>query len=132
MGETALVESRISDAASLVKQLDATGHAPTSVIWYFYDDAQEWRLLLSGKPFDTLLTKQEAVAYRIVVEALSSLHLSTLTVSDLKILSTNSPLISSLRMLIGTPKDALVSSHFSSTTLNGIFISEMIVMRSAS
>jgi len=100
-------------------------------IWYFYDDADEWRLLLAGPAFDALLPKQEAIAYRKLAEAMSSLSLPSLGVSDLKLIETKSPLAQSLRRLVGTGPQGIVRAHFTNTTLNGIFIKEMIIMRSA-
>lgn len=130
MGEEALVESQVVDAIEFVKQLDQTGAPPTLAVWYFYDDAAEWRLLIAGPAFDALLPKQEALAYRKVVDALSSVQVSSLTASDVKLIETKSPLAKAIRMLIGTPPNATARAHFSSTTLNGIFIQHMIVLRS--
>jgi len=131
MGETALVEGKVADTIQLIQKLDASGNSPTMAIWYFYDDADEWRLLIAGPTFDALLPKQEAVAYRRLVEAMSSLSLSSLSISDLKILETKAPLAQSLRRLVGTGSAGIVRAHFTNTTLNGIFIKEMIIMRSA-
>jgi hypothetical protein len=132
MGETALVEAKVSDAVQLIHKLDALDKSPTTAAWYFYDDADEWRFLIAGPAFDALLPKQEAVAYRTTIEAMNSLSLSSLGVSDLKLIETKTPLIHSLRQLIGTATNSIVRAHFSNTTLNGIFIKEMIIMRSAS
>ncbi len=131
MGETALVEGKVADTIQLIQKLDASGNSPTMAIWYFYDDADEWRLLIAGPTFDALLPKQEAVAYRRLVEAMSSLSLSSLSISDLKLLETKAPLAQSLRRLVGTGSAGIVRAHFTNTTLNGIFIKEMIIMRSA-
>jgi len=49
MGEKALVESQVVDAIELIKKLDAVSAAPTLAVWYFYDDAAEWKLLLAGR-----------------------------------------------------------------------------------
>jgi hypothetical protein len=131
MGEEALVTSQIADAAALVKELDSRGMSPSFVAWYYYDDAGEWRLLVAGSAFDQLLPKQEAVAYRRIVEAVSKLSLPSLTLSDVKLLRSDSTLTQALRGLIGTPDNAVSQVHFTNTTLNGIFIKDMIVMRSA-
>ena len=131
MGEKALVESQVADAIELIKKLDAVGAAPTFAVWYFYDDAAEWKLLLAGPFFDGLLPKQEPVAYRKVVEAMASTFLSSLTVSDVKLVGSQSPLPRAIRMLIRTPADGIARAHFTDTTLNGIFIKEMIILRSA-
>lgn len=131
MGEEALVESRVADAIELVKALDAAGTSPTLAVWYFYDDAAEWRLLLAGPFFDALLPKDEAIAYRKVIEALTNTTVASLPASDVKLIRTDSPLAKALHRLIGTPPYALTRAHFKNTTLNGIFIPEMIVLRSS-
>jgi hypothetical protein len=131
MGEKALVESKITDAIQLIHKLDSIGSSPTTAAWYFYDDADEWRLLLAGPTFDALLPKQEPVAYKNVIEAMSSLSLASLGISDLKLIETKNPLPQVLRRLIGTGPKNVVQAHFSNTTLNGIFIKEMVVLRSA-
>ena len=130
MGEKALVENQIADAIKLIQKLDADGRAPTLAAWYYYDDADEWRLLIAGSTFDALLPKQEAVAYKYLVETMASLSLSSLTISDLKLVGTKSSLPQALRFLIRTGPDGIVRAHFTNTTLNGIFIKEMIILRS--
>jgi hypothetical protein len=131
MGEKTLVESKIADAIRLIQKLDADGNSPSLAAWYFYDDVDEWRLLIAGPAFDTLLPKQEPIAYRKLVEAIASLSLSSLYVSDLKLLTTNSPLPRALRILVRTAPTGIVQTHFTDTTLNGIFMKEMFILRSA-
>ena len=130
MDQKALVESQIADAILLIKKLDGDGNSPSLVAWYFYDDVDEWRLIIAGPVFDALLPKQEPVAYRKLVEAMGSLSLSSLSFSNLKLVSTNSPLPQALRFLIRTVPTGIARLQFSNTTLNGIFIKEMIILRS--
>lgn len=131
MGEAALVESQVADAIALVEQLDSEAHAPKLAVWYYYDDVDEWRLLVAGPHFDELLPKQEALAYRQLVDAMGRRQLSSLTLSAVKLLRTDSPLPLALKQLIGTGTTGTTRAHFIDTTLNGIFIKEMIVLRSA-
>lgn len=131
MGEKALVESQLSEATSLIQQLDAQGDSPTIAVWYFYDDANEWRLLIGGPSFDAILPKQEALGYKKVAEAMTAAQLSSLTISEVKLVETRSALPQALRSLIGTDPKIIVRAHFMNTTLNGIFMKEMIIMRSA-
>jgi hypothetical protein len=131
MGEKALVESQIADAISLIKGLDADGLSPNFAVWYYYDDADEWRLLIASPAFDALLPKQESLAYRKVAEAMTALSLSSLAISQVKVVASSSSLPQALKRLIGTDPSGLIRAHFSDTTLNGIFIKEMIVLRSA-
>lgn len=131
MGEKALVESQVGEAIALIQKLDSEGSPPTFVVWYYYDDADEWRLILAGPTFDALLPKQEPVAYRKVVEAMAAASLSSLAVSDIKLIRTDAALPKALKFLVGTGPNTVVRAHFTDTTLNGIFIKEMVILRSA-
>lgn len=130
MGETALVESQVADAIALINELDSAGLSPALAVWYFYDDVEEWRLLIAGPAFDALLSKQEAAAYRKLVDVVNRLSLSSLRLSDIKLLPSTNPLAQALRVLVATPAIGTSRAHFFDTMLNGIFIKEMIVLRS--
>jgi hypothetical protein len=130
MGEKALVESQVADAIALITKLDSEGAAPTLAVWYFYDDAAEWRLIIAGPAFDALLPNQGPIAYRKIVEAMAATPLSSLAISDLKLIRTDSPLPQVLRRLVGTGPNGIARAHFADISLNGIFIKEMIVLRS--
>ncbi|HEX7724029.1 MAG TPA: hypothetical protein VF397_17830 [Pyrinomonadaceae bacterium] len=131
MGEEALVESQISDTISLVKILESQGDKPSTVIWYYFPDADEWRLLLAGPSFDALLPNQESSAYQKVAEALSKAEVTSLTIGEVKLIKTDYPLLNATRFLIGTPPDAIIRAHFKDNRVNGIFIKEMLVLRSS-
>jgi hypothetical protein len=130
MGEKPLVESQIDDSIRLILKLDLDGNSPTLAVWYFYDDLDEWRLLIAGPTFDALLPKQEPVAYGKLVEAMASVSLSYLSISYLKLVRTNSPLAQALHFLIRTGSTGTARTYFSNTTLNGIFIKDMVILRS--
>jgi len=131
MGEKALVESLINDAASLIKKLDEVGTSPTFAAWYYYDDVDEWRLLIASPALDPLLQKQEAVAYRKIIEALSSTSPAALSVSDLKLVATNYQLLQALQFLVRTGPQGNIRAHFKDCMMNGIFIKELVILRSA-
>jgi len=131
MGEKALVEGKINDAIALIKKLDETGPSPTFAAWYYYDDADEWRLLIAAPALDPLLQKREAVAYRKVIEALTSVSPSALGISDLKVLNSKSPLPQALRFVIRSGLQDIAQTHFANCTFNGIFIKEVLILRSA-
>src|SRR5262245_63135775 len=64
MAEEPLVESLVADSVKLLQELDGQGDMPSNVLWYYFSDAEEWRLLVAGKPFDQLLPKDEGQAYQ--------------------------------------------------------------------
>jgi hypothetical protein len=130
MGEKSLVEGLITDSIQLVKNLDQSKSNPSLVVWYFYEDADEWRLLIAGPEFDQLLPKQEALAYQKVSEAISSSDLQSLSISVVKVIRSDDPLPKALSFLVGTPPNGIIQASFKDTTLNGIFIKEMVILRS--
>jgi hypothetical protein len=129
MGDTVLVGAKVPDAIKLIRRLDASGDSPTLAVWYFYDEEDEWRLLLAGPTFDALLPEHELDAYRKLVDAMAKMPFSSLNLSDLKLLQTQSPLAQSLRRLVHSGPKAILHARYSNTTLNGIFIKEMIILR---
>ncbi len=131
MGEKALVEGLVTDAIELIKSLDQSGANPVLAAWYFYEDADEWRLLIAGPEFDKFLPKNEALAYKVISEAIASSDVQSLSISLVKIVESNSALPKAIGFLIGTTPDGIVQANFSDTTLNGIFIKDMVILRSA-
>jgi LPS sulfotransferase NodH len=131
MGEKTLVESQITDATELIKQLDSSGHQPSVAAWYYYDDVDEWRLIIIGKKFDEYLPKQEALAYRAIAEAINTKNLASISVSEVKIIKSDEPLSQIMKVILNTDSTGIVRLHFNNTTINGIFIKEMIILRSA-
>jgi hypothetical protein len=130
MGEETLVESQVADSISLITSLEGQGDKPSAIVWYYFPDAEEWRLLLAGLSFDSLLPKEESRAYQRVAEALNGAQVKSLTIGEIKLVNTDYPLLKAVRSLIGTPPDAIVRAHFKDNSINGIFIKEMLVLRS--
>lgn len=131
MGERTLVEGLLQDSKDLVLQLDVAQFQPAFAAWYYYDDVGDWRFLLASDKLDALLPRQEHLAYQKVAEALSACQARSLSISWIKVLKTDEDLPRATRMLITTPADDIVQANFSSTTLNGIFIQDIIILRSA-
>jgi hypothetical protein len=131
MGEETLVESQISDSISLVKSLEDQGDKPSAIVWYYFPDEGEWQLLLAGPSFDALLPNEESQAYQKVAQALSRAQVKSLTIGEIKLVKTDYPLLKATRFLIGTPPDVIVRAHFKDNSVNGIFIKEMLVLRSS-
>jgi hypothetical protein len=130
MGASTLVDISVADAIELTKKLDALNKPPRLVAWFYYEDADEWRLLLAGTEFEPPISKQE-VAYRSVLEAMSGLPLTTLTASDIKLIPIATPVVGAFRTLVRTGPTDTGRVHLTNTTLNGIFIKEAVIIRSA-
>jgi hypothetical protein len=131
MAEETLVESLVTDSIELVKQLDNQGDAPSNVLWYFYSDAEEWRLLIAGPAFDKLLPKDEGQAYQKIAKAIGGSKLATLTIANVKLIRTDDAVLKATKYVLKTPQSGVVRAHFRDNTFNGIFVKEMVVMRAA-
>jgi hypothetical protein len=62
---------------------------------------------------------------------MTAASLSSLAVSDIKLVRTDVSLPKALRILVATDPHSIVRAHFTDTTLNGIFIKQMLILRSA-
>ena len=131
MAEETLVESLVKDSVEFVKALDIQGDRPTNVLWYYYTDADEWRLLVAGPAFDALLPKDEKQAYQKVAKAIGKAAVDTLTIADVKLARTDDHVLTATRSLFHTPQSAIVRAHFRDNTINGLFVKEMLVLRAA-
>jgi methionine salvage enolase-phosphatase E1 len=131
MAEETLVESLVGDSVELVKALDGQGDNPTNALWYFFSDAEEWRLLVAGPAFDRLLPKDEEQAYQKIAQAIGSAKVDTLTIADVKLVKTDDAILAATKFVLKTPQSAVVRAHFRDNTFNGIFVKEMLVLRAA-
>lgn len=131
MAETTLVEGLIKDSIQLILQLDIGEYKPNKVVWYYYEDVDTWRLIIVSNEFDKMLPKEEPLAYKIIAEAINKADLSSLSISEVKLLKNDDPLMGTLGFLIKTGYNNIMQANFSNTTINGIFIKDMIILRSA-
>ncbi len=122
MDATALVDPFVADAINLVKKLDEGPNSLTFVAWYYYNEADEWRLLIASPSLDPLLQKQEAVAYQKVIVALSETSPSALSVSDLKIIPTSYRLVQALGTLAKTGPQGTSRIQFRDCMIGDVFI----------
>jgi hypothetical protein len=131
MADEALVESMIDDSIKLVQELDKQGAGPSNALWYFFSDAEEWRLLIAGTAFDALLPKDEAQAYQKIARAISGASLTTMSIADVKVVRTDYTLLKATAFLVHTPSGGIVRARFRDSTFNGMFVKEMLVLRAA-
>ncbi len=131
MADAVLVESRLQDAYALVSSLDRVGKCPDLAVWYFFDEFDDWRLMIASSDLDLLVPKQMSLAFRSIGDAISASGVQSLSISDVKVVRNDDPLPKAIRMCIRTDRKDLVRAHFANNSVNGIFIKEMIVLRAA-
>ena len=104
----------------------------TSAFWYLYDDANRWRLVIASPDLDGLLKKDVTQAYARIASLLHALpEPRAVSISDVKAVSTEDPLVKTLQRLIGTPPNALLRVSMRDTFVNGIHVAGVLVYRSS-
>ena len=131
MGANLLVDGLIEDTKLLIKNLDKLKRSCSLVVWYYYPDSTEWKLLLAGKWLDDLLPNQEAIAYQKIAQTINELSLRNLLVSHVRLLRHNNMLIDAIATITTKDFHTLTPMHLTSNSLNGIYIDEMLIMRSS-
>jgi len=126
-----LVESVVTDSIKLIEELDRLGDNPTNALWYFFSDAEEWRLLIAGPAFDQLLPKDGSLAYQKIAKAITASDLNSLTIADVKLVRTDDAVLAATRFALKTRPDGVVRAHFRENTFNGVYVKEMLVLRAA-
>ncbi|MDH1101126.1 hypothetical protein N5C37_08385 [Pseudomonas mosselii] len=130
MDQKPLVNGSFEASVQLLKELDKTELKPEMAAWFYYDDVEDWRLILSGKKINEFLPGKEALAYKVIAKVLGKTEVG-LAISDVKFMKTDAPLIVALSFLIGTGPDDVSKFSMSNNTVNGIFIKDMVVLRSS-
>jgi hypothetical protein len=131
MAEKTLVESKVRESNKLIKALDEGHDSPQLAAWYYYEDIDDWRLILSGSAYDQLLPAKESLLYKKLAEYLVKNGISSIEISDIKFLKTDAPLLVAMSFIIGTDAFSLNSIRMSNNTFNGVFIRDVVLIRSA-
>ena len=131
MAEEALVESLVQDSIKLVEELDRQAAAPTNALWYYFSDAEEWRFLIAGPTFDSLLPQHQIQAYEKLARAIAKENFYSLSIAHVKLVRTDDPILVATKFVVTTPPNAVIRAHFRDNVFNGIFVKEMLVLRAA-
>ncbi|MBN1652493.1 MAG: hypothetical protein JXA30_01825 [Deltaproteobacteria bacterium] len=131
MAEETLVEGFITDAIKLIDALDKQGDNPTRAVWYYFSDAEKWQLVLAGPSFDQFLSTDQNQAYLKVATAITQANVDSISIADVKLMRTDDKLLQATKYVIKTSPNSVVRALFRDSTINGIFVKEMLVLRAA-
>ncbi len=117
----------IRDGAALVQKLDETGSRASAALWFYFTDANAWRLLIASPE---VATKGPRKAYVAAQQALAALPVEdrTLTLEDISMIPPDHPLLALLRMLVSTGP-GIGRLRFSKNVINGQFIDDALIYR---
>lgn len=118
----------IDAGAELVKKLDETGFVPTTALWLFQPDDNEWRLYLASPEVDTRGPRH---VYKRIQNAIAEMGEAAAAVpfSSIGLLTTDSELVRLIRKVVKSSD--LNRIRFSKNAIDGQFIDDALIYRAA-
>jgi hypothetical protein len=134
MAENTVVKEQLTDemieaGAQLTQKLDELGLPIPVAMWFFLPDINEWRLMFASPQ---LSAEGPRAVYEKIEEARKALGTlaERLPLSAIGLLDTNHQLVQLLRITLRTPP-GVSRVRFSKNTINGHFIDDALIYRSA-
>ncbi len=119
-------EKNIEAGEKLLKLLDSSNVNVDAALWFYFDDVENWKLILSLPDFIRLGPK---IAYKQVQKAINRLgNEINISLNDIAILKPNSPLLNLLKTAIGT-STGIAHIRFSNNIVNGQLIKDSYIYR---
>jgi hypothetical protein len=122
-----LTDAMVRDGALLVEKLDEAARRPHAAFWFYFPDANAWRLLLA---LPEVSTKGPREAYTAIQTALAELNPTSreLALEDIGVMPTDHPLVDVLRGAIKTGP-TIERIRFGKNVINGHFIDDALIYR---
>lgn len=123
-----LNEGLIKGGEKLVRHLDASGVKVDAALWFYFQDIQAWKLLLS---LPDLIKQGPKTAYKEVQKAISKLDEQIqFSLDDVAVAKPDSPPMQLLKMAIKTDM-GISNIRFSKNVINGQLIEDAFIYRLA-
>lgn len=121
-----LVNEYIEEAINLINELDNNNIKVDSALWYYFEEAEEWRFIIATPIVDE---KGLFEAYKIIGNIINKNNIFYHTpLNKLTLMSPNDPLIKLLKHGVRTgPK--LAKIRFQNNFINNVFIEDALIYR---
>lgn len=122
-----LSDALVKDGAALVAKLDEAGWRPSAALWYYFPDANAWRLLIASSEVSA---KGPREAYTTIQRALAELDASQreLSLQNIGVMPADHPIVELLGMMVRTGP-GIGRVRFSKNVINGHFIDDALIYR---
>ena len=127
MVASALVDRKIERGRRLIKKLDDSRFLVTAAFWYYFPEAEQWRLVIASPTVDSQ-GRRAAYAEIHKIQKGRGVHLPLLSVSEITALSPRDPLVKLLSSAIRTGP-GLSGIAFSRNVVNGVYIEDAYIYR---
>ncbi|HXH27332.1 MAG TPA: hypothetical protein VNG90_05545 [Candidatus Acidoferrum sp.] len=124
-----LSDKTISLGETLLTRLDRSVFKPSAFLWFYFADAQTWRLIIAA---DVFAKRPIAESYRDFIEEFrSNPHIGTVGLENITLLSPRDGLLELLRTVpfIHTAAEDISGIRFKSNVINNVFISDVYIYR---
>lgn len=117
----------VSSGHALIKAMDRDGLPPQLAMWVHNSDTDTWKLWIV--PPAAMTDKHEF--YRRIAEIISKHRndLGDISASDIEMVAATHPGVLGIAQFLYAP--GLVSAHFSGNMVNGFYVPDGIILRSA-
>ena len=122
-----LSSEMISAGAELTRRLDETRFIVSASLWLYIPEINTWRFIVASPEVRTQGPKK---AYKQVQSVISKMpeDQPKIPLKDVTVIDSNDPLISLLRVAIGTV-DGISSIRFTHNVINGTLIEDAYIYR---
>jgi len=126
MSKTKLTKSDLENGRRLIEGLDSANFNVTSAFWFYDDDVKLWRLIIVSNIVEQSGTN---VAFNLLSYLTSKDIKSEISLTDITILGTNSPLNQIVSTLISTG-NSISEIRLTDNTVNGVVLKDLYLYRS--
>jgi hypothetical protein len=127
VGTTQLRQELIDAGAALVSKLDESSLQPDAAFWFYFPDAQAWKLVLAEVKVGLEGPKE---GYRRIQRLLGKVpnQFAALSLDDVTLAKPDAPLVSLLRSALRTGP-GISGIRFSNNVINGTVIEDAYICR---
>lgn len=126
MAKEILVDEYINEAENLITELDDNKFIIDSALWYYFVEAEEWRLIIATPIVDK---KGSLEAYKTIIKFIKDKNLFDKTpLRKLTVVSPHDPLIKLLKMAIRTGP-SISRIRFQNNFINNTQIEDALIFR---
>ena len=120
MAKTALVDKYINDGRLLISALDKEGFLIDTAMWFYSEELDDWQLVIATQLVDQIGLRETLRKAQSVLREMST---TSLSLSDISILSPQSSLISAIKSTVRRSKNVVLKG----TVADGILVNDAYV-----
>ena len=120
MAKTALVDKYINDGRLLISALDKEGFLIDTAMWFYSEELDDWQLVIATRLVDQIGLRETLRKAQSVLREMST---TSLSLSDISILSPHSSLINAIKSTVRRSKDVVLKG----TVADGILVNDAYV-----